>query len=234
MPSRFPVMRCPSIQVGDQQDEEERGKERQAADPFLQRIPDQPAEQAMDREVHDQQRQSDQQMIHDEMREVSLPARPKDRLIAMQGRHLLDQDEDQTRTEQVEDEPVEADIGCVVGEVGYRNTMAAHRRGDQDQSQCRAVQPAIAALDQIGDRHAARDHHADQQHVPQQADVVLLSQVRCGQIFGEMERQHGQHREPTQRERDDAGDLALAHLQGAGLVEDRRGLPDDRWWLHGR
>ncbi len=167
------------------------------------------------------------------MREVGLPARPEHRLVAMQRHQLLDQDEDHARAQQVEDEPVEADIGRVVGEVGHRHAMAAHRRGEQDQGQRRAVQPAIAALDQVGDRHAARDHHADQQHLPQQAHVVLLAQVRRGQIFGEVKCQHRQHGEAAQGERDDAGDLALAHLQGAGLVKDGGGLLDDGRWFHG-
>jgi hypothetical protein len=149
-----------------------------------------PAEQAVDREVHDQQRQSHQQVIHDEMREVGLPARPEHRLVAMQREQLLDQDEDHARPEQVEDEPIEADIGCVVGEVVDRHAMAAHRRGQQDQGERRAVQPAIAQLDEVGDRHAAGDHHADQQHLAQHPDVVFLPEIRRRQILGKMECQH--------------------------------------------
>ena len=64
-------------EIGDQQDAEQLGKERQSTHPFLQRRTDQPAEQAMDGEVHDHQRQSDQQVVDDEMREVDLPARPE-------------------------------------------------------------------------------------------------------------------------------------------------------------
>src|SRR6185369_7012785 len=94
-------------EVGNQQHEEQLGKERQPADPFLQRRVDQPAEQAMDGEVDDQQRQSDDQMVDDEMREVDLPSRTEDRLLPVQREHLLDQDEHHAGAQQVENEPVE-------------------------------------------------------------------------------------------------------------------------------
>src|SRR5207244_4274814 len=70
-------------EIGNQQHQEQLGEERQAADPLLQRSPDEPAEQAMNGEIDDHQRQPNQQMIDDEMREVGLPPLPKNRLLTM-------------------------------------------------------------------------------------------------------------------------------------------------------
>ena len=85
----------------------------------------------MDGEIHDEQRQPDQQVVDDEMREVGLPAGTEHGLLAVQGEHFLDQDEDHAGAQQVEDEPVEPDIRRVVGEVADRHAMAARRRRQQ-------------------------------------------------------------------------------------------------------
>ena len=111
--------------------------------------------------------------------------------------------------------------------------MAAHRHGDAIRHERRAVQPAIARPDQVGQRQAAGDHHADQQDLAQHVDVVLLAQVRRRQVLREMERQHRQHGQAAQRQGDHAGDLALPDFEGAGLVKDGGRLADDRRWLHG-
>ena len=66
-------------------------------------------------------------MIDDEVREVGLPAGAEHRLI-VNRQQLLDQDENHGRAEQVEDEPVEANVGRVVGEVKRQHAKHAQKR----------------------------------------------------------------------------------------------------------
>ena len=73
-------------------------------------------------------------------------------------------------------------------------------------------------------REAAGDHHADQQDLAQDVDVVLLAEIRRRQVLREMERQHRQHGQAAQRQGDHAGDLAMSDFDPAGLMEDGGGL----------
>ena len=67
---------------------------------------------------------------------------------------------------------------------------------DADQGQGRAVQPAIAPPDQVGEGHAAANHHADQQDLAKDVDVVFAAQVRRREVFGKVEGQHRQEAMP--------------------------------------
>jgi hypothetical protein len=220
-------------EIGDQQRPEQLGEKRQPADPLLQRRPDQPAEQAVDGEIDDHQCQSDQKVVHHEVREVDLPVRPEDRLSAMQWKQLLDQDEHQAGAQQVEDEPIEADIGGVVWKVADRNAMATRGKSQSNQDQGGAVQPAIAQSNQVGEGKAAGDHHPDEQDLAKHVHVVLPAEVRCGQVFGKVEGEHRQDGKAAQRQGDDTGDLASTDVKGTGLEKDGGRLLQDRRWLHG-
>ena len=102
----------------------------------------------------------------------------------MQREHLLDQDEHHAGAQQVEDEPVEADIGRLSGKSPTGTRCPPIATATQHQGERRTVQPAIAQPDQIGQGKAARDHHADQQDLAQHVDVVFLPQVRVVRYSG--------------------------------------------------
>ena len=151
----------------------------------------------------------------------------------MQRKQLLDQDEHQAGAQQVEDEPVEADIGGVVRKVADRNAMAARGESDSDQDQGGAVQPAIAQSNQVGEGKTAGDHHPDEQDFAKHVHVVLPAEIRRGQVFGKVEGEHRQDGEAAQCQGDDSGDLASTDVEGTGLDEDGGRLLQDRRRLHG-
>ncbi len=163
----------------------------------------------------------------------TLPVRPEDRLSAMQRKQLLDQDEHHAGAQQVEHEPIESDVGRVVRKVADRNAMAARGDGNADQQQGGAVQPAIAQPDKVGECETAADHHPDEQDFAKDVHVVLLAQIRRGQVFGKMEGEHRQDGEPAERQGDDSGDLALTDLERTGLAKDGGRLSQDRRRPHG-
>ena len=99
----------------------------------------------MHQQVGREQHEADHHVVDDEVVEVGLPFGAEDRLVLAQREQLLDEDEDQRRAEQIEDEPVEADVGRVVGEVVDRHLVAAERERQRDQHECGEGQPARAA-----------------------------------------------------------------------------------------
>jgi len=163
-------------------------------------------------------------VIDDEMGEIDLPAGPEYRLLLVQRKHLLDQDEDHARAEQVENEPVEADVRRMVGEIAHRHAVAAQGDGDHDQKQRCAVDPAVAQPHDIGKGDAARHHQAHQQDLAHYVDRILVPQLRRGQVLRKVESQHGEHAQDCQRQGKDAGRPPLRSAQRAGLVENSHRL----------
>jgi hypothetical protein len=99
----------------DQDDQEQRERERQVTHPALHAVAGGPAEQLVHQQVGRQQHEADHHVVDDEVVEVGLPLGAEHRLVAAQREQLLDEHEDQRRAEQVEDEPVEADVGVWSG-----------------------------------------------------------------------------------------------------------------------
>ena len=116
-------------QVGDQDDQEQGDRERQLLHPGADAVLRRPAEQLVHQQVGRQQDEADDHVVDDEVLEVDLPLGAEHRLVLAQREQLLDEDEDQGRAEQVEDEPVEADVGRAVGEVVDRHLVARRARG---------------------------------------------------------------------------------------------------------
>ena len=149
--------------------------------------------------------------------------------VLVQREHLLDQDEHHARAEQVEDEPVEADIGRVVGEVVDRHAMAAHRHGEQ---------PISASAVPLSQRLRSRIRLA----IARPPAITMptsrisrrtltsycLAQIRRRQVLREMEGEHRQDRQSAQRQGDHPGDLAVSDFDPAGLMEDGGGFANDR------
>src|SRR5690606_25626126 len=131
------------------------GQEPDALHGELEIMLDHPAESVVDDEVDGQQDQPDQKMIDREMLEVGLPLRPEYQLPLAQGQQFFDGDEDQGRAEQVEDEPVQADAGRVVGKVADGNARPAERHRGDDQNESQQVELAARAKNDIGQRQAA-------------------------------------------------------------------------------
>ena len=147
--------------------------------------------------------------------EVGLPLRPEHRLVLAQRERLLDEDEDQRRAEQVEDEPVEADVGRVVGEVVDRHLVAAERERQADQDERRQREPARPAHDDVEERERARQHQRPEQQQPHRVDVVRLPQLGRRQVLGEVEGEHAQEAERRQHQGDHARGHSLARLKRA-------------------
>src|SRR5678809_1333950 len=139
------AMRPVLDQVGDQDDQEQGDEERQVLDPGADAVLGGPAEQLVDEQVGREQDEAHDHVVDEEVVEVGLPLRPEHRLVLPQRERLLDEDEDQRRAEQVEDEPVEADVGRVVGEVVDRNLVAAERQRQADQRERAEREPARPA-----------------------------------------------------------------------------------------
>ena len=173
-------------QVGDEHDQEQRDEERQLLDPGADAVLRSPAEQLVDEQVGREQDEAHDQVVDEEMVEVGLPLGAKDRLVLAQGEQLLDEDEDQRRAEQVEDEPVEADVGRAVGEVVDRHLVPAERERQADQHEGGEREPAGAAHDDVEERRRAREHERPEQQQPHRVDVVGLAQLRRRQVFGEV------------------------------------------------
>ena len=131
--------------------------------------------------------------------EVDLPLRAEHRLVLAQREQLLDEDEDQGRAEQVEDEPVEADVGRVVGEVVDRHLVAAERQAGADQHERDQRQPARPAHDDVEERQRAGDHQRPEQQQAHRIDVVGLAQLRRRQVLREVEGEHAEEAEERQR-----------------------------------
>ena len=206
-------------QVGHQQDQQQFERERQGLDGLLQRRVDRPAEEPVDQEIDREQDQADQEMVDDEVHEIGLPLGPEHRLLAIERKELFDQHEDQRRTQQIEDEPVQTHIRCVVREIAHRHLMAAQCQRDAQQEQAGQIQPAGAAQHQIAQADHAAQHHGPQHHLAQQVDRVFLAQLGRGQVLGKMKGQHTQKAQDRQREPDHAGDAATSRAQFAGLPE---------------
>jgi hypothetical protein len=127
----------------------------------------------MDQEVHDHQHGANEQVVHQEVRQVGLPRPAKDGLRFVQRKQLLDGDEDQRRAEQVEHEPVEAEVGDAVGEIAHGYLVATREDRPSDQEKGVRREPAAASDQQIGEAQTARDDEGREQQLAQHGDVVL-------------------------------------------------------------
>ena len=93
--------------------------------------------------------------------------------------------------------------------------VAAQNRGERDQSEGEAGEPARTVEHDVRERHAARDHHRHQHHVAQHGYVVALAQLGRGQILRKVKRQYPEEAQAAQREGDDAGDQSPAFAKFA-------------------
>jgi hypothetical protein len=64
-------------------------------------------------EVGGQQHKAHDHVVDDEVMKVGLPFGAEHRLVAAQRKQLFNEDEDQRRTQQVQDEPVQPDVGSL-------------------------------------------------------------------------------------------------------------------------
>ncbi len=146
-----PVLR----QVGRENAQQQLQHEGNATHECVHAVAHQPAEQAEDQEVDRQQDQANDEVVDREVHQVGLPFAAEHSLPAIEREHLFDHHEDQRRAEQVEDEPVQADVRRVIGEVAHGYARAAQRHRQCYQCECRGVQAALAAQHQVAQRHAA-------------------------------------------------------------------------------
>ena len=147
-------------QVGHQDDEEQRHPEVEPLNPAADAVVGGPTEQLVHQQVGGQQHEAHHHVVDDEVVEVGLPLGAEHRLLLAQREQLLDEDEDQRGAEQVEDEPVQPDVGRVVGEVVHRHLVAAEQGGQRHQHEGRTGQPARPAEHGVEDRDAAGDRRA--------------------------------------------------------------------------
>ena len=73
----------------------------------------------------------------------------EDRLVLLQSEELLDEDEDHRRTEQIEDEPVDPQVRCVIREVGNGDGGASEEFGDDQDGERGERQPPYAPEDHV-------------------------------------------------------------------------------------
>jgi hypothetical protein len=222
-----PVLR----HIRHQHTQQQLRQERDVLHGLLEMAADQPAEHVVQQEIHRQQRQPHDEMVHREMLQIGLPFLAEDRLALVQRKQLLDHHEDQGRAEQVQDEPVQPDIRRVVGELADRHARTAQRHRRDHQHERHEVEVALAIEDEIAQRDATGRQQADQQQLADDVDRILVAQIRRGQVLRKVERQYRQQAQEAQRQRDDAGDHAAARRQLAVGVQQFAGLRDRR--LHG-
>ncbi len=210
-------------EISHQDDEEERHPEVQALHPAADAVAGGPAEQLVHQQVGGQQDEAHHHVVHDEVVEIALPLGAEDGLVAPQGEELLDEDEDQGAAQQVEDEPVEADVGRVVREIVHGHLVAAEQRGRGHEQEGCGREPARTVEHDVDEREPAGHHQRGEQHHAQHIDVVGLAELGRGEVFGEVEGEHAQEAQDAERERDDAGDVAAARTQfavaGGEIVE---------------
>jgi len=167
-------------------------------------------------QVGGQQHEAHQHVVDDEVLEIGLPFRAEHRLVLAQGKELLDEDEDQRRAQQVQDEPVQADVGRVVGKVRvHLDLVPTQQRAERDQREGKGREPACAVEQHVHQAQASRHHHRAEQQLAHERHVVLLAQLGCGEVLREMKGHHAQEAQDGQRQGDHAGDQAAAWAQGA-------------------
>ena len=137
-------------------------------------------------------------------------------------------DEDHGRAEEIEDQPVDAEIGSAVGEISDGDSAAAERDRDEHERKRDAVQPAHAAEHQVREREPARDEQRQEEKVAEAIDGIPTAELGRRQILREMPGEDGEKAEDRERERDDSGDLAVAGRQRARLAVESEDAADDQ------
>ena len=198
-------------QVRHQHRQEQLQRVGQAGDGLLQRLIRGPGEQPVHEEVDAQQHRADRQVVEQEVLHVHLPFRAEHGLAVIQREQLLEDDEDGAGGQQVQDEPVQAQVGMVAGVGGgHHDLAAAGGHGAAYQGEGGDVEPALAAENDIGQRDGARDQQRAEQQRAHRVHGIEGAQLGRGEIGREMKRQHAQHRQDRQEQRDHAADHAGA------------------------
>ena len=140
-------------------------------------------------------------------------------LAFVEREYFLDDDEEQRRAEQIEDEPVQADIRRVVSKFADGNARTAERDGDDHKQERHDIQVAPIADDQVRERQATRDQQTAEQNPSQHIDGIFVAQFRRGQVFGKMEREDREQAQEAEREREDRRDHALSELKRAAAMQ---------------
>jgi len=167
-------------------------------------------------QVGGQQHEANDHVVDDEVVEVGLPLRAEDGLVLAQRKQFFDEDEDQRRAQQVENEPVHADVGRVVGKVRvHLDLVPAQQCTQHDQREGKCREPARTIEQHVHQAQAAGDHHGAEQQLPQHGDVVLFSQFGCREVLREVKSHHAKDAKDGQCERDDAGDQTAPWAQRA-------------------
>src|ERR1700727_3591905 len=134
-------------QVGNENAQQQLRHEPDVLYRLLKIAADEPRKSMVDHEVRGEQYQAHQEMIDGEVREICLPFGAKNGLPFVQREQFLEQYEYQGRPEQVENEPVEADIGGVVRKVAHRHARTAERHCPDHDGKGQCVQIAASTND---------------------------------------------------------------------------------------
>ncbi len=202
-------------QIGHQDDQEQRDPEVQVGHPAPDAVIGRPAKELVHHQVGGQQHKAHHHVVDQKVVEIGLPLGAEDGLVLAQRKQLLDKDENQRAAQQIEDEPIQTDIGRIGGEAADGHLVATEQRRQQHQAKGRCRQPAHPAEHHQGHGQAACDHHAPKQQLAHDIDVVAAAQLGRGQVLRKMKSQHAQKAQGGQDQCNDAGHHAFTSTQGA-------------------
>ena len=202
-------------EIGDQHDQEYRRTKRQSLHPAAYAVVRRPAEKLVHHQVRGEQHEADDYVIDDEVMKIGLPFGAENGLILAVFEELFDEDKNQRRAEQIEDEPVEADVGRVVREIIHRHFVAAEQERERHQPKRKCGEPARAIEDDVDEADASRNRQRDEHDVANHVDIVAFAKLRRGQVFGEVEGEYAEEAQDRQRQRDHAGNQAVTVFECA-------------------
>ncbi len=154
------------------------------------------------------------------MLHVHLPFPAEHRLAGIQRKQLLENNEHGAGRQQIQDEPVQAQIRVVAGiGAGHHHIAAARRDGDAHQHEGGDIEPALAPQHGIGQRDRARHQQRAEQQGAHRVHRIKTAQLRRGQIGWKMKRQHAQHGKNRQKQRDDSAHHSRARVDPAVPLE---------------
>ena len=192
-------------QVGHQNDEEQRHPEVQPLHPAANAIVGGPAKELVHDEVGGQQHKAHHHVVHDEVMKVRLPLGAEHGLVFAVRKQLFNEDEDERAAQQIQDEPVQANVGRVVREVRVHLYLVPTQQGCQGHhGEGERCQPPGAVEQDVDQRDTPRNGHGRQHDGADDVHVVALAQLGRGEVLRKVKRQHAQQAQNGQRERDDA------------------------------